>query len=81
MSSVKVCVRVRPFNQREKDRKAKCIIQMKGKTTQIMQSGSGKKNTYSFDYSHWTHDPKDSHFVDQEKVYKDIGQEMLDHVS
>ena len=28
--SVKVAVRVRPFNQREKDRSAKCIIQMVG---------------------------------------------------
>ena len=33
MSSVKVAVRVRPFNNREKERKSKCIIQMKGETT------------------------------------------------
>ena len=36
MSSVKVAVRVRPFNNREKERKAKCIIQMKGETTGII---------------------------------------------
>ena len=31
--SVKVAVRVRPFNTREMDRKSTCIIQMAGKTT------------------------------------------------
>jgi kinesin family protein 1 len=79
MSSVKVAVRVRPFNKREKDRKAKLIIQMKDKATQIIAPNSGKKNTYNFDYSHWTHDPKDDHFVGQEQVYQDVGIELLDH--
>lgn len=79
MSSVKVSVRVRPFNKREKDRKAKLIIQMKGKATEIIEPNSGKKNTYNFDFSHWTHDPEDDHFIGQEQVYKDLGVEMLDH--
>ena len=83
MASVKVAVRVRPFNKREKDRKAKLIIQMKGKTTQISAPDSGKKNSYNFDYSFWTHDPDDAatgaEFADQERVYNDLGVEMLDH--
>lgn len=33
MSSVKVAVRVRPFNQRELQRNALCIIEMNGPTT------------------------------------------------
>eukprot|EP00040_Diaphanoeca_grandis_P005617 m.33711 g.33711 ORF g.33711 m.33711 type:complete len:1456 (-) comp16859_c1_seq1:91-4458(-) len=77
MSSVKVAVRVRPFNTREKDRKAKLIIQMKGKTTEIVAPLTGKKNTFNFDFSHWTHDPKDETFIDQEKCYQDIGLDML----
>ena len=28
--NIKVVVRVRPFNKREKDRKAKCVVEMKG---------------------------------------------------
>uniref|UniRef100_A0A8B9PGT5 Kinesin motor domain-containing protein n=1 Tax=Apteryx owenii TaxID=8824 RepID=A0A8B9PGT5_APTOW len=32
-ASVKVAVRVRPFNSRETSRDAKCVIQMQGKTT------------------------------------------------
>lgn len=35
MTSVKVAVRVRPFNQREKSMESKCIIEMDGKTTKI----------------------------------------------
>eukprot|EP00794_Sanderia_malayensis_P019282 gene19282-21208_t len=33
--SVRVAVRVRPFNSREKDRSAKLIIDMEGKMTTI----------------------------------------------
>lgn len=33
MSSVKVAVRVRPFNTREIERDAKCVIAMTGNTT------------------------------------------------
>lgn len=33
MSSVKVAVRVRPFNYREVSRQAQCIIEMSGSTT------------------------------------------------
>ena len=35
MSSVKVAVRCRPFNDREKDRNSKLIIRMEGNTTFI----------------------------------------------
>jgi kinesin family protein 1 len=35
MSSVKVAVRVRPFNSREKDANAALIIGMEGKSTKI----------------------------------------------
>lgn len=33
MSSVKVAVRVRPFNNRERSLQSKCIIAMSGQTT------------------------------------------------
>ena len=33
MSSVKVAVRVRPFNSREISRDSQCVIQMSGNTT------------------------------------------------
>ncbi|XP_078725937.1 kinesin-like protein KIF1B isoform X9 [Lampetra fluviatilis] len=81
-ASVKVAVRVRPFNNRETSRDSKCIIQMIGKTTTILNPKQPKEppKTFSFDYSYWSHTtPDDSHFASQEQVYNDIGEEMLEH--
>ncbi|XP_020780541.2 kinesin-like protein KIF1C [Boleophthalmus pectinirostris] len=81
-SSVKVAVRVRPFNAREIARNAKCVIQMQGNSTCISnpkQNKDGAK-TFTFDYSYWSHTTdEDPAFATQKKVYKDIGEEMLLH--
>lgn len=53
--SVKVGVRVRPFNKREEQMGAKLVIQMEGTTTSIIDSEGGKK-TFNYDYSFWSHD-------------------------
>ncbi|XP_021372883.1 kinesin-like protein unc-104 isoform X4 [Mizuhopecten yessoensis] len=84
MSSVKVAVRVRPFNGREKAHNSVAIIQMSGKSTTITNPKAGPKDinlkTYEFDYSYWSHTtPEDPHFASQREVYEDIGLEMLDH--
>ncbi|XP_055863350.1 kinesin-like protein unc-104 isoform X9 [Biomphalaria glabrata] len=84
MSSVKVAVRVRPFNNREMSREAECIIDMSGNTTTITNPKAGPKEaqnkSFNFDYSYWSHTtPEDPNFADQKKVYDDIGLEMLDH--
>ena len=61
--NIKVVVRVRPFNNRELDRHAKCIVQMKGDQT-VLQSPSeadrkvavslqGTK-TFKYDKSYWS---------------------------
>ncbi|XP_072232564.1 kinesin-like protein KIF1C [Leuresthes tenuis] len=81
-ASVKVAVRVRPFNTRELGRNAKCVIQMQGNTTCISnpkQPKDGAKN-FTFDYSYWSHTTnEDPGFASQRQVYKDIGEEMLLH--
>ncbi|KAM6960271.1 kinesin-like protein KIF1C [Tautogolabrus adspersus] len=81
-ASVKVAVRVRPFNSRETGRNAKCVIQMQGNTTCISnpkQPKDGAKN-FTFDYSYWSHTTADDpSFACQKQVYKDIGEEMLLH--
>ncbi|KRF79296.1 uncharacterized protein Dvir_GJ21351, isoform B [Drosophila virilis] len=84
MSSVKVAVRVRPFNSREIARESKCIIEMSGATTAITNpkvppNTSESIKRFNFDYSYWSHDPRDSDFSTQSMVYKDIGEEMLQH--
>uniref|UniRef100_A0A8C9W632 plus-end-directed kinesin ATPase n=1 Tax=Scleropages formosus TaxID=113540 RepID=A0A8C9W632_SCLFO len=80
-ASVKVAVRVRPFNSREIGKESKCIIQMSGNTTTIINPKVPKDNkSFSFDYSYWSHtSPEDINYASQQQVYKDIGEEMLLH--
>ncbi|XP_037402403.1 kinesin-like protein KIF1A isoform X7 [Pygocentrus nattereri] len=80
-ASVKVAVRVRPFNSREIGKESKCIIQMSGNTTTIINPKQPKENkSFNFDYSYWSHTtPEDINYADQKQVYKDIGEEMLLH--
>ncbi|XP_060815915.1 kinesin-like protein unc-104 isoform X11 [Bombus pascuorum] len=84
MSSVKVAVRVRPFNNREISREAQCIIEMSGNTTSILnpKAPPGSKDalkSFNYDYSYFSMDPNDANYSSQLMVYKDIGEEMLEH--
>ncbi|XP_063001569.1 kinesin-like protein KIF1B isoform X3 [Elgaria multicarinata webbii] len=81
-ASVKVAVRVRPFNSRETSKDSKCIIQMQGNSTSILNPKNPKEapKSFSFDYSYWSHtSPDDPCFASQNRVYNDIGKEMLLH--
>lgn len=84
MASVKVAVRVRPFNQREIDMDAQLIIQMRGKTTGILNSKANARDEnirykeFTFDYSYWSHDEKSENYASQEMVYQDLGTEVVD---
>ena len=60
--SVKVAVRVRPFNERELAQNPRCCIEMNGPQT-IITDPSGPtannkegKKTFTFDFSFWSHD-------------------------
>jgi len=73
--SIKVAVRVRPFNQREKDLKCTCVIEMHGASTTVL--GAAAK-TFTFDFSYWSHDDFESpKFASQEVVMRDIGKVIL----
>lgn len=79
---MKVAVRVRPFNSREMSKESKCIIQMQGNSTSIINPKNPKEapKSFSFDYSYWSHtSPEDPCFASQSRVYNDIGKEMLLH--
>ncbi|XP_032904438.1 kinesin-like protein KIF1B isoform X13 [Amblyraja radiata] len=81
-ASVKVAVRVRPFNTREINKDSKCIIQMQGNITTIFNPKNPKDSpkTFSFDHSYWSHtSTEDPSFASQSQVYNDIGKEMLQH--
>lgn len=91
--SVKVAVRVRPFNQREKDRSAKLIIKMQGQMTSISnpEAPNEEPKSFSFDYSYWSHDgfqeksdgvlepAGGSSYASQRRVFEDLGQGVLDN--
>uniref|UniRef100_A0A0P6JY08 Kinesin-like protein KIF1C n=1 Tax=Heterocephalus glaber TaxID=10181 RepID=A0A0P6JY08_HETGA len=81
-ASVKVAVRVRPFNARETSQDAKCVVSMQGNTTSIFNPKQIKDvpKSFTFDYSYWSHtSAEDPQFASQQQVYRDIGEEMLLH--
>ncbi|XP_056442682.1 kinesin-like protein KIF16B [Gadus chalcogrammus] len=87
MASVKVAVRVRPINRREKDLAAKGIIKMGGSKTTItnLKMADGltgdsmreRTKTFTYDYSYDSSDCKHTNFISQEKVFKDLGSDVL----
>jgi len=88
--SVKVAVRVRPFNNREKDLNSKLCVEMNGSTTTLLGFEDEKPRDFAFDYSFWSHDgyredengyyhPDDERYADQQKVFDLVGKEVLDN--
>uniref|UniRef100_A0A2I3HLC8 Kinesin family member 16B n=1 Tax=Nomascus leucogenys TaxID=61853 RepID=A0A2I3HLC8_NOMLE len=87
MASVKVAVRVRPMNRREKDLEAKFVIQMeKSKTTitnlKIPEGGTGdsgreRTKTFTYDFSFYSADTKSPDYVSQEMVFKTLGTDVV----
>ncbi|XP_051982170.1 kinesin-like protein KIF16B isoform X1 [Xyrauchen texanus] len=87
MASVRVAVRVRPMNRREKDLSSKCIIEMEGNKTTITNlkipdgvtgdSVRERTKTFTYDFSYDSSDCKNGSFVSQEKVFKDLGTDVL----
>ncbi|XP_022530252.2 kinesin-like protein KIF16B isoform X1 [Astyanax mexicanus] len=87
MASVRVAVRVRPMNTREKELSAQSIIEMQGNKTTITNlkipdgvSGDTmreRNKTFTYDFSYDSCDRSSMRFVSQEKVFKDLGSDVL----
>eukprot|EP00164_Ancoracysta_twista_P001120 GFYU01001468.1.p1 GENE.GFYU01001468.1~~GFYU01001468.1.p1 ORF type:complete len:1151 (+),score=495.77 GFYU01001468.1:265-3717(+) len=88
--NVRVAVRVRPFNDREKDRNAKVIVAMDGPTTTLTNPENGEEKKFTFDFSYWSHDgfqvdgngysqPSNDKYADQVKVFNDLGIDVLNN--
>jgi kinesin family protein 1 len=89
--NIKVVVRVRPFNNRELDRNAKCIVQMKGDQTILqpppeaadrLRQGKGGldgQRTFKYDKSYWSFNKSDPHFAGQDNLFADLGSPLLDN--
>jgi hypothetical protein len=72
---------------------AQCIIKMNGNKTTIVEPASAKEETkaatvqseearektFSFDYSYWSFDTADENFASQERVFLDLGTNVLEN--
>eukprot|EP00698_Gefionella_okellyi_P018510 TRINITY_DN5557_c0_g3_i1.p1 TRINITY_DN5557_c0_g3~~TRINITY_DN5557_c0_g3_i1.p1 ORF type:complete len:1046 (+),score=367.13 TRINITY_DN5557_c0_g3_i1:88-3225(+) len=77
--TVKVAVRLRPFNQLENDNKRKRIVTMNGGMTSIRNPADNSVKDFSFDFCWDSFDPKDAAYADQSRVFKDVGIMYLDN--
>jgi len=90
MASVKVAVRVRPFNGRERQLNSRLVVGMSGNQVSLQpvletdQKGSTgphgdkhKPHNFAFDHAYWSHDPGDTNFVAQDMVFTDLGQDVV----
>ncbi|KAM8894190.1 kinesin-like protein KIF28P isoform 2-T2 [Spinachia spinachia] len=90
---VKVAVRVRPFNKRERDAGSRCIVSMVTSSITIQDPReSQSRRTFSFDYAYWSHSSfaQDSgglyvpeepggRYADQNSVFQDLGEGILEN--
>ncbi|CAO3594878.1 unnamed protein product [Absidia cylindrospora] len=84
--NIKVVVRCRPLNSRELARGATELIRMDGNQTIIskpLDQRTGKESedikAFTFDKSYWSADKNDSSYADQQTVYNDLGEDLLNH--
>ncbi|KAJ9156059.1 Kinesin motor domain-containing protein [Pleurostoma richardsiae] len=90
--NIKVVVRVRPFNGREIERGAKCIVEMRDNQTVLtpppdaVERGakSGGKDHHSqkvfaFDRSYWSFNKDDPNYAGQANLHDDLGKPLLDN--
>ncbi|XP_072293294.1 uncharacterized protein kif16bb [Eucyclogobius newberryi] len=81
MASVRVAVRVRPLDEREK-KVSSNVVEVKADTITIYKpivlSNRGEEpKTFSFGLSYDSTDPNSPSFASQEKIYKDLGTGVI----
>ena len=88
--SVRVAVRVRPFNTREKNLKCDCVVDMQDPMTILKPYKGESERKFTFDFSFWSFDefveeengymkPTGSKYADQKAVFNKIGTSILDN--
>ncbi|CAJ1048511.1 kinesin-like protein KIF13B isoform X1 [Xyrichtys novacula] len=82
-ANVKVAVRVRPMNRREKELNTKCVVEMVKNQTILHPGGAnlGKGDSryvFAYDYCFWSMDETDKEkFAGQEVVFQCLGESLL----
>lgn len=78
-----VAVRVRPMNKREIALGTVCCIDMQNNQTILKQIDGHvahkSDKVFAFDYSFWSMDPREKRFADQESVFDNVGQRVLNN--
>ncbi|KAK6864303.1 kinesin motor domain-containing protein [Apiospora arundinis] len=88
--NIKVVVRCRPFNSREKERGAKCIVEMKDNQTVLTPppeaaaaaakgKGDGTQKAFAFDRSYWSFDKDANNYAGQQNLFDDLGHPLLEN--
>ncbi|XP_037322218.2 uncharacterized protein kif16bb [Pungitius pungitius] len=84
MASLRVAVRVRPLNKREKQFSSRVIIHMNGSSTSIRKPPSiqvdqqkNQDKTFAYDFSYDSTDPGGPTFISQERIFHDLGSGVL----
>ncbi|XP_072300057.1 kinesin-like protein KIF13B isoform X2 [Eucyclogobius newberryi] len=87
-SNVKVAVRVRPMNRREKDLNTKCVVEMEGNQTvlhpAINNANKGdprnQPKVFAYDHCFWSIDEAEKDkFAGQDVVFECLGQSLLNN--
>ncbi|KAG7274288.1 hypothetical protein CRUP_037215, partial [Coryphaenoides rupestris] len=88
---VRVAVRVRPFNKRERDAGSRCIVSMASGSISIQDPRNAHtRRSFCFDHAYWSHSgftrdcsglflPEEAggRYADQASVFQDLGEGML----
>ncbi|KAM8738813.1 kinesin-like protein KIF16B isoform 2-T6 [Acanthopagrus schlegelii] len=84
MASVRVAVRVRPLNKRERQLSSSVIVHVKENTTSIHKPSSvgGEKlkdrvKIFSYEFSYDSTDRRSPAFASQERIFHDLGSDVL----
>ncbi|XP_028258078.1 kinesin-like protein KIF28P [Parambassis ranga] len=90
---VKVAVRVRPFNKRERDAGSRCVVSMVSSSITIQDPRDPQiRRSFCFDYAYWSHSgftrdhsslyvPEEpgGRYADQDSVFQDLGEGILEN--
>ncbi len=79
-TGIRVAVRVRPFNARERALRSGCVVEMRGDSTLLHNPADpgAPPRQFAFDHSFWSFSADDAHFAPQARVYNAIGTAVLD---
>uniref|UniRef100_A0A8C3J9L5 Kinesin-like protein KIF14 n=1 Tax=Calidris pygmaea TaxID=425635 RepID=A0A8C3J9L5_9CHAR len=77
-SKVIVAVRVRPFNNREKNENSLPVVSMNGSETAVRKAATNQVYTFSYDFSFWSFDKCHPNFASQAMIYKTLAVPLLE---